>query len=172
MATMCLRGAPSRAQCEWPVSAQSLRSVHGCYKSVYQKPVVDDRKLGAISYFRWGSYPSLSGSERARSHDVTSDHFLMSRIRAIGRMQFARTGTVQLVSIFQRIEIHVWHLSRGQRSSKRRSGRWAMVCSQHKSLIKMKQIQQVYELVGSLCSLEDREPVVEPSSTWEARTTF
>ena len=60
-------------------------AIHGCYKSVSQKPVVDDQKLGVISYFRRDSCLSLSGNERASSHDVTtSDHFLTSQIRAIG----------------------------------------------------------------------------------------
>ena len=72
-------------------------AIHGCYKSVYQKPVVDDQKLGVISYFRQDSCLSLSGSERASSHDVTtSDHFLMSQIRAIRRVLFARTGHLWL----------------------------------------------------------------------------
>ena len=72
MATMCFWGTPLRAQCEWPVSAQSLRSTGAmCYKSVYQKPVVDDQKLGIIIYFRQDSCLSLSGSERASSQQVT-----------------------------------------------------------------------------------------------------
>ena len=59
--------------------------IHSCYKSVNQEPVVDDQKVGVISYFRRGSCLSLSGSERASSHNVTtSDHFLISQIRAMG----------------------------------------------------------------------------------------
>ena len=128
MATMCFRGTPPRA-CTMRVASQCTKlAIHGCYKSVYQKPVVDDRKLGVISYFRRGSCLSLSGSERASSHDVTtSNHFLMSQIRAIAWVQFARTGTVQLVFTFQRIVIHVWRLSKGQSKSKKISGRWAKV---------------------------------------------
>ena len=60
-------------------------AIHSCYKSINQKPVVDDQKVGVISCFRRGSCLSLPGSERTSSHNVTtSDHFLMSQIRAMG----------------------------------------------------------------------------------------
>ena len=57
----------------------ALPTRSGCWTSshcLYQKSVVDDQKLGVISYIRRDSCLSLSGSERASSHDVTtSDHF-------------------------------------------------------------------------------------------------
>ena len=50
----CAFGELPRAQCEWPVSAQSLRCMGATLEKCLPKPVVDDRKLGVISYFRRG----------------------------------------------------------------------------------------------------------------------
>ena len=161
----------------WVASRYTKVAIHSCYKSVDQKPVVDDRKGRFISYFRQDNCPSLSDSGRGSSHDVTtSDHLLMSQIR----VSAVRQNWLSIASVYFPKNINPCLTSlKGTNKQQEEIGKMGEGLKSTQSFIKMEQIQQIYGVVGSLCSRADRKPclptweaAVEPSSPWGARTTF